>query len=178
MISSPEIPTWPRIIFLYQPATKTATTSSQALNTCHLSFFYLVPHSPQSSAPSHPTQFRYPLTEILAQNSLYDGRLDTSVCNGILCFRLPNCVGILCNPSIRTLKILPPLKFSVISYTLGYDCNNYKVIALTKGIGKVHVHVHAFGTNSWRMIEDFPDPNFINYAPGTMFMHLAQILGE
>ncbi|KAI5397219.1 F-box/kelch-repeat protein At3g23880 [Lathyrus oleraceus] len=93
-------------------------------------------------------------------------------------FRLPNCVGILCNPSIRKLKILPPLNSSVISYTLGYDCNNYKVIALTKGIGRVHVHVHAFGTDSWRMIEDFPDPNFISYAPGTILNNYVNWLAS
>ncbi|KAI5390680.1 hypothetical protein KIW84_075833, partial [Lathyrus oleraceus] len=67
-------------------------TSSQ-----HMPPEFLLSGSPFTSifAPtSHPTQFRYPLTEILeilAQNSLYNGRLDTSVCDGILCFRLPNC---------------------------------------------------------------------------------------
>ncbi|KAI5397217.1 hypothetical protein KIW84_063149 [Lathyrus oleraceus] len=76
------------------------------------------------------------------------------------------------------LKILPPLKFYVISYALGYDCNNYKVISLTKGIGRVHVHVHAFGTYSWRMIEDFPDPNFINYAPRTILNNYVNWLAS
>ncbi|KAI5390679.1 F-box/kelch-repeat protein At3g23880 [Lathyrus oleraceus] len=115
-------------------------TSSQ-----HMPPEFLLSASPFTSIfgpTSYPTQFRYPLTEILeilAQNNLYDGPLATSVCDRILCFRLPNYIGILCNPSIRKLKILPPLNSSVISYSLGYDCNNYKVVSLTKGIGRVHV---------------------------------------
>ncbi|CAK8574270.1 unnamed protein product [Lathyrus sativus] len=86
-----------------------------------------------------------------------------STCDGIICFRISNSLALLCNPSIRKYKILPPLTFLpqlFTLYTLVYDrfTNNYKIIAVSTHSTKIYVNIHTLGTDYWRRIPDFPAP--------------------
>ncbi|XP_058774292.1 putative F-box protein At3g47150 [Vicia villosa] len=107
-------------------------------------------------------QFTYSVTGILNKEN-YGHRAST--CDGIICFKLNESLAVLCNPSIRKFKLLPPLKLPYqlfISYTLGYHCftNNYKIIALNETWSrKIEVYVHTLGTDYWRRIPDFLGPN-------------------
>jgi F-box interacting protein len=67
--------------------------------------------------------------------------------------------AVLWNPSIRTFKMLPPLDDKPLSaYSFGYDhlINHYKIVDLSLCKDKTEVSVHTLGTDSWRMIHDFP----------------------
>jgi F-box interacting protein len=93
-------------------------------------------------------------------------------CNGILCLADHNNGFILlCNPSLRKFKKLPPFQMQQViirhyqtSYGFGYDhvIDNYKVVAvLNYHIGmteeiKTEVEVYNFGTNCWKNIGEFP----------------------
>ncbi|KAK2385902.1 F-box/kelch-repeat protein [Trifolium repens] len=93
-------------------------------------------------------------------------------CNGILCLAdYDDDVILLCNPSLRKFKKLPPFQMlqQVIShvqksYGFGYDLvnDNYKVVAvLNYYIGvtleiKTDVKVYTFSTNCWKNIGEFP----------------------
>ncbi|XP_058754918.1 F-box/kelch-repeat protein At3g23880-like [Vicia villosa] len=105
----------------------------------------------------------YYIREILIERA-YGNRAST--CDGIVCFKIDNSSAVLCNPFIRKFKILPPLKYpsGEIFYTLVHDrfINNYKIIAVNcTRSSKIEVNVHILGTNHWRRIRDFPDPNLI-----------------
>ncbi|CAK8574269.1 unnamed protein product [Lathyrus sativus] len=120
-------------------------------------------------------QLRYSIGEILIK----EGDYRASTCDGIICFKIDDCSALLCNPSIRKFKILPPLKIRrrsdfVITYTLVYDrfINNYKVIALAASGYKIEVKVHTFGTNGWRRVRDyFPGPNLFPMAEPGIFVN-------
>jgi len=98
-------------------------------------------------------------------------------CDGILCLTAwpdSEAITVLWNPSIRKYNILPPLeenirpryKYVHTVYGFGYDniTDNYKVVAVSRdvcysgGIYKTQtqVKVHTLGTNSWRLIDEFP----------------------
>ncbi|CAK8574254.1 unnamed protein product [Lathyrus sativus] len=108
-------------------------------------------------------QFSYSIREILIKGA-YANRAST--CDGMLCFKIDASSALLCNPSIRKLKILPPLnlpKQLFTLYTLVYDrfTNNYKIIVIYSTLGrKYEVNVHTVGTDYWRKIQDFPNPLF------------------
>ncbi|XP_058774297.1 F-box/kelch-repeat protein At3g23880-like [Vicia villosa] len=129
--------------------------------------FFLL-HSPISSILNSTSttivkQFSYYIREILIERA-YGNRAST--CDGIVCFKIDNSSAVLCNPFIRKFKILPPLKYpsGEIFYTLVHDrfINNYKIIAVNcTRSSKIEVNVHILGTNHWRRIRDFPDPNLI-----------------
>ncbi|CAL5210209.1 unnamed protein product [Lathyrus oleraceus] len=135
---------------------------------------FVLCHSPISSIFSSASTtcvelFSYSLGDILIK----DG---ASTCDGILCFRINESLALLCNPSIRKFKILPPLKFLnqtyfLIAFTLVYDrfTDNYKVIAVHVCSGKIEVNVHTLGTDYWRRIPDFPGPALIP-MPGIFLM--------
>ncbi|GAU18271.1 hypothetical protein TSUD_176130 [Trifolium subterraneum] len=89
---------------------------------------------------------------------------DFSTCDGIICFPIDTTSAVLWNPSIRKLKILPPLipafdeRLYCCAYTFGYDhfIDNYKIIGISLYINKKEVSVNTLGTDYWRRIEDFP----------------------
>jgi len=118
-----------------------------------------------SVSPTHATQFSYPLVD----ECVFDG---VTTCDGMLCFRLNRSLALLCNPSIRKFKMLPPLNTPeqnyIASFTLVYDrfSHNYKIIALIiyHNIEK-EVNIHTLGTDYWRKIQDLPYDN-INSPPG------------
>ncbi|XP_050892525.1 F-box/kelch-repeat protein At3g23880 [Lathyrus oleraceus] len=137
------------------------------MSSAHKSPEFVICHSPITSlfSSASPMEFRYPLKEIRNKGDHY---METSACDGLLCFRIDNSLALLCNPSIRKFKILPPLEFSdqrfdQITYTLVYDgfTNNYKIIAINTSSRKKEVNVHTLGTDYWRMIPGFPDPDLI-----------------
>jgi F-box interacting protein len=80
-------------------------------------------------------------------------------CDGIFCGMLNAGSYFLWNPSIRKLKLLPPLDIPLVSdlfrVSFGYDCfiDNYKVIVV---FSKNKVCVNSLGNDYWRKIEDFP----------------------
>ncbi|CAK8574284.1 unnamed protein product [Lathyrus sativus] len=138
-------------------------------------------HSPISSifSSASTTQFRYPLEEILNYENY---GTEVSACDGIFCTRIESIddsLVLLCNPSLRKLKILPPLKFPhrkyiQISYTLVYDrfTNNYKVIAIAASSSKKEVNIHTLGTDCWRRInQDFPGPHLILIPRSGIFVN-------
>ncbi|CAK8574283.1 unnamed protein product [Lathyrus sativus] len=138
-------------------------------------------HSPISSilSSASTTQYKSPLEVIL--NKRYHG-IEISACDGILCISIEwvnDSFVLLYNPSIRKLKILPPLKFThqryvVISYTLVYDrfTNNYKVIAIAASSSKKEVNIHTLGTDCWRRInQDFPGPHLILIPRSGIFVN-------
>jgi len=95
----------------------------------------------------------------------------------MLCVRMDPSTAVLCNPSIRKFKILPPLinpelKYLQSSFTLVYDrfTNNYKIYSLSKTSGgynhKKQVNVHTLGTDYWRNIQDFPEHYYLVQSPG------------
>jgi hypothetical protein len=81
------------------------------------------------------TEFNYPV-------NLNNGHhLKVCSCDGFLCIYttgIDECSVILCNPSIRKVKILPPLEFEwnyihTPIYSFGYDqfIDNYKIIVVS-----------------------------------------------
>jgi len=114
-----------------------------------------------------PSVFSTILTKLiryhLLLNNVYSFS-EVSTCHGMLCFWTYNSSVILCNPSIRKFKTLPPLEnpveiYSSITYTLVFDrfTNNYKIFAFSICCNnKSQVNVHTLGTDYWRRIQDFP----------------------
>ncbi|AES62933.2 F-box protein interaction domain protein [Medicago truncatula] len=87
----------------------------------------------------------------------------------MLCFGIDESLALLCNPSIRKFKILPPLQnqnpyrsYLQTFYTLVYDrfTDNYKVITVSF-CKKVEVNTHTLGTDYWKRIQDIPYQCFI-----------------
>ncbi|GAU16387.1 hypothetical protein TSUD_117360 [Trifolium subterraneum] len=101
------------------------------------------------------TQISYPV---------YRKPFGFSSCDGIICFAIDHKCAVLWNPSIRKIKLLPPLEqypkkripFSI--YSFGYDrfIDNHKIIVMTFFIGQNVVSVNTMGTDYWRRIDDFP----------------------
>ena len=88
-----------------------------------------------------------------------------TTCDGMLCFRVNYSLALLCNPSIRKFKMLPPLTTPEKNYTptltLVYDrfTHNYKIIALILNRNnktEVEVNIHTLGTDYWTKIQDLP----------------------
>jgi F-box interacting protein len=117
------------------------------------------------------TQIKFPTNNLKCTDNLC---LAVCSCDGILCFTTVSGgeSAILWNPSIRRLKILPPLKFSSVgpcSYSFGYDrfIDNYKVVAVSFFANFLKVNVHTLGTDYWRMTQDLPYSNVIR-QPGVI----------
>jgi F-box interacting protein len=157
-----------------------------ALSSMNSSRELLLTHSPISTiftssvvSTTHATQLRF----LLNNNDVYYNSTGFSTCDGILCFDINKSLSLLCNPSIRKFKLLPPLKISCDQtlYTLVYDrfINNYKIFALSffnnnkkpqnfdaldnwiQELPDHHifhrppeVNVHILGTDYWRRIRD------------------------
>jgi len=93
-------------------------------------------------------------------------------CDGILCLVSKDSENsssqtVLWNPSIRKYNTLPSLETPqnhAIEFGFGYDrfADSYKVVAVFRykcdcfPDYKTQVKVHTLGTNSWRLIDDFP----------------------
>ena len=93
-------------------------------------------------------------------------------CDGILCFAAKDSENryiqfVLWNPATRKYNILPSLgtsKNRATVYGFGYDrfADNYKVVAVfgyrcdSSPDYITQLKVHTLGTNSWRLIDDFP----------------------
>lgn len=93
-------------------------------------------------------------------------------CDGILCFVYKGSENssiqtVLWNPSIRKYNTLPSLEIPLNHFPgfgFGYDrfTDSYKVVAVfrykcdSSHDYKTQVKVHTLGTNSWRLIGDFP----------------------
>ncbi|XP_013470404.2 F-box/kelch-repeat protein At3g23880 [Medicago truncatula] len=109
---------------------------------------------------------------ILNKNLNFGERVSTY--DGMLCVRIDSSSALLCNPSIRKFKILPPLinpdqNYLQSSFTLVYDrfTNNYKIYSLSKTTdGYKQVNVHTLGTDYWRKIQDFPKHYYLVQNPG------------
>jgi F-box interacting protein len=119
-----------------------------------------------SSVSTQLQLIRYPLT--INYGHSFGG---VSTCHGMLCFVIDESLALLCNPSIRNFKILPPLQnqnpdrsYVQTFYTLVYDhfTDNYKVISVSfcKKV-KVEVNTHTLGTDYWKRIQDIPYQCFI-----------------
>ncbi|GAU17369.1 hypothetical protein TSUD_232450 [Trifolium subterraneum] len=89
-------------------------------------------------------------------------------CKGMLCL-IHEEFSVLWNPSIRKYKIFPSCENSRQEegksvYGFGYDhlTDNYKVVSMfmyqcySTSIYKTEVKVHTLGTDSWRLIKEFP----------------------
>ncbi|CAK8574257.1 unnamed protein product [Lathyrus sativus] len=139
----------------------------------HSSHEFLVLHSPISSTFSSTCttsvkHFSYSIGEILIKGAYPNS---ASTCDGMVCLMIDGSSALLCNPSIRKLKILPPLnlpKQLFASYTLVYDrfTNNYKIISFNSTGRKYEINVHTVGTDYWRRIQDFPNPLLAPPVPG------------
>ncbi|CAK8574268.1 unnamed protein product [Lathyrus sativus] len=125
-----------------------------------------------SSLTTSVKQFSHCIREILNENAYCNG---VSTCDGMVCFMASDCSVVLCNPSIRKYKRLPPLKLPnqlFALHTLVYDpfTNNYKIIAVSTTDRKTEVNVHTVGTtvgtDYWRRIQDFPNPLVASPVPG------------
>jgi len=82
-------------------------------------------------------------------------------CDGMICGKLDNGSYFLWNPSIRKLKLLPPLvnhKMTALSFGYDHLIHNYKVVAVSS---KKVVRVNTLGHDYWRRIEDIPYSNRI-----------------
>ncbi|KAL2341217.1 hypothetical protein Fmac_009157 [Flemingia macrophylla] len=121
-------------------------------------------HNVFDAAPVGPTELRYPSN----RRKRFD--LIVGSCDGILCFAVNQSLVLLWNPCIRKFKTLPPLnnQHREGSYTIfgfGYDSFSacYKVVAVfsyecdadANGY-KSEVKVLTLGTESWRVVPDFP----------------------
>ncbi|XP_058754907.1 F-box/kelch-repeat protein At3g23880-like [Vicia villosa] len=131
---------------------------------------FVLCHSPISSifgsaSTTTVQQVNYSIVEILIKEDY--GGMRSSICDGMICFKIGSSSAILCNPSIRKFKKLPPIIFPVpdqsfvqSEFTLLHDrfTNNYKIVALNLLGSNKEVHVHIVGTDCWRRIQDFPGP--------------------
>lgn len=138
------------------------------LTPIHSSKEFVLGHSPISSIFSSDSttsvkQFNYSIREILIKEDY--GGIRSSICDGMVCFKISSSSAILCNPSTRKFKKLPPIIFShqspvEIEFTLLHDrfTNTYKIVALNLRGSTKEVHVHTVGTHYWRKIQDFPGP--------------------
>ncbi|CAA0827712.1 Unknown protein [Striga hermonthica] len=127
-------------------------------------------HSPESLnfvAPPLP----------IAKKTMVVGLISTP-CNGLICYQSANNEIMLCNPSTREFKLLPPSHFPQLygykyrDHAIGFGIHNndYKVISIAYYLPEGHVsnqdrlfkaRIYSTVSNTWRSTSHDPTPVYI-----------------